>query len=84
MAGYVHNKENAEGKSRKIVTTSEHPTKTKGSPQNERETLVKQKEVAPSLPQRIAGAFEHEPMASFLTNLTSKEYYMFQYCKLSS
>ena len=36
----------------------------------------------PPIPKTISGAFEHEPLASFLKSLTSQEHFMFNYCEL--
>ncbi|KAF3798180.1 hypothetical protein GCG54_00010526 [Colletotrichum gloeosporioides] len=36
-------------------------------------------ETTPVLPQNISGAFEHEPLASFLGSLKPREHYMFQH-----
>jgi hypothetical protein len=39
--------------------------------------------VSSSVPASIPSAFEHEPLASFLKSLTSREHYLFDYCKSS-
>lgn len=39
-------------------------------------------EITLVLPPNISGAFEHEPLASFLGSLTPREHYMFQHCEL--
>lgn len=44
--------------------------------------LVFQKENPVLLPQALTGAFEHEPLASFLKSLTFEEHFMFSHCKL--
>ncbi|KAH6880359.1 hypothetical protein B0T10DRAFT_581623 [Thelonectria olida] len=37
------------------------------------------RELGPSIPETIPGAFEHEPLASFLASLTSREHFMFSH-----
>lgn len=38
-------------------------------------------ETRPLVPRAIPGAFEHEPLASFIRSLNSKEVFMFDYCE---
>lgn len=38
-------------------------------------------ETRPLVPRFIPGAFEHEPLASFIRSLDSKEVFMFDYCE---
>lgn len=40
-------------------------------------------EATSSIPATLSGAFEHEPLASFLKTLTSTEHFMFSHCKSS-
>jgi hypothetical protein len=70
MANYMREKNNAKV-SQEISAVS---TKNKHSSASLDETR-------PQVPRVIPGAFEHEPLASFIRSLDSKEVFMFDYCE---
>lgn len=70
MANYMREKNNAEV-SQETAVVSNKDKKPSASPEETR-LLV---------PRAIPGAFEHEPLASFIRSLDHKEVFMFDYCE---
>lgn len=70
MANYMREKNNAKV-SQEIAVVST----------GDKQPLSSLDETRLLVPRAIPGAFEHEPLASFIRSLDSKEVFMFDYCE---
>lgn len=70
MANYMREKNNAKV-SQEIAAVSAR----------DKQSSASLDETRPLVPRAIPGAFEHEPLASFIRSLDSKEVFMFDYCE---
>lgn len=65
----------ARGRSRNLRQPEE-----KGTSRPQQELVESQHLAEPSIPRTVSGAFEHEPLASFLKSSTAEEKMLFFYC----
>lgn len=70
MANYMR-EQNKKKESQELATIPSEDTKSS----------FDRDEARPLVPRIIPGAFEHEPLASFIRSLDPKEVFMFDHCK---